>query len=419
MTIKRFFTVLLPFVANLAFAQGVRTVVLDAGHGGKDPGCIWKNTVKEKDIVLETALMLGSIISERMPEVKVLYTRTTDVFVDLDRRAKVANDAKADLFISIHVNATAAAEGPSGAETFIMDKDRESGNSEMMKRENDVVMYEENYQTKYAEYLSGSPEMFIIYSLMQHANIERSLSFATAVQHNFKSRTRIPDRGVTRQNILVMWHTTMPGALVELGFINNTHDRAIITTAAGRRELAEAIFEGIKEYSDRQAEKDLALRAPEAGSSGRSAGFGTGSAGSTARDSSEAEAHSTTAQSGGSTLTVNDTPPTGVRNTYGRSTERLLDDDEAVAVKTRRENVSGSSVSDDNTGEGNYAIQILSSSRKVPKGSRELQGVAAIERYREGRYRYYYKRYPTRAAAEADLPGVRTKFKGAFISTIN
>lgn len=416
MTVKRFLTVLLLLAANLTFAQGVRTVVIDAGHGGKDPGCHWRNTVLEKDIVLDAALILGDMIKERMPDVKVVYTRNTDVFVEVKQRGQIANDAKADLFISIHVNSSEAAEGPSGAETIIMSMDKEDANFRQATRENSVIMYEENYETTYAEYLSGSPEMFIIYSMMQQANIERSISLATAVQRRFKSQTQIPDRGIVRSNPMVLWYAAMPSVLVELGFMNNTHDRNLLTTRTGRMEVAEAVYAGFKEYNDRQIEKDLAKNTPRPDAGQTTAVSRPATSGSAAARPVEKPA-ATTVQSGDRTLIITDKPRrtnTGDRDAFDyRETSR-----ESARESAPARAAASAPLRNEGAGKGGYAIQILSTARKVPAGSPELKGLKPIERYGSGRYRYYFKRYETRAAADADIARVRETFKDAFITTI-
>ncbi len=230
-------------------APGVRTVVIDPGHGGKDPGCVYSG-VMEKDINLTVALLLGDMIKKDLPEVRVVYTRDRDVYVDLDRRGKIANEQKADLFISIHVNATDV-KPPSGALTLIMGKENEGSNLDMAMKENQVISFEEDYTTKYKDYLSGSSEMFIIYSLAQYVNIEQSIVFANMFQNNVKRNTPLPDKGIRRQKLLVLWYTTMPGVLVELGFLNHASDRRVLTSAKGQRQMATAIFDAVKEYKQR------------------------------------------------------------------------------------------------------------------------------------------------------------------------
>ena len=253
--------VLLLSAATVSVAQnvapGVRTIVIDPGHGGKDPGC-YHGGAKEKDINLAVAQLLGEMIKKELPDVRVAYTRERDVYVDLDRRGRIANEQKADLFISIHVNATES-KPPSGALTLIMGKENEGSNLDMAMRENQVISFEDDYTTKYRDYLSGSSEMFIIYSLAQYVNIEQSIVFATMFQNNVKRNTPLPDKGIRRQKLLVLWYTTMPGVLVELGFLNNEKDRRVLTSNKGQRQMAQAIFDAVKEYKQKVEGKTAEL----------------------------------------------------------------------------------------------------------------------------------------------------------------
>ncbi len=345
------------FITSASFAQGVRTVVIDPGHGGKDPGCVY-GTIYEKDINLDVALLLGEMIKREMPDVKVVFTRTTDVKVALADRGKIANDAKADLFISIHVNATERnVNAPSGAMTLIMGKENEGSNLDMARKENDVISYEDDYTTTYKEYLSGSSEMFIIYSLMQYVNIDKSIHFGNSIQHNFKRETPLPDLGIRRQKLLVLWYTTMPGVLVELGFINNDSDRRTLTSPEGKNKMAAAILGGIREY---RGEKPLLAQQKPI---------------------------------------IEEKP---IAEELAEKIAKMPVEEQSVPVSVP---VSGEV----------FAIQILSTSRKVPQSAPEFKGVRAEENYSGGRYRYFEGRYHSRAEAEKALPKVREKFKDAFI----
>lgn len=234
------------------FAQAkhgkVTTVVLDAGHGGKDPGTVWGNC-KEKDIALQVALELGKLIRSNLPDVKVVYTRDKDVFVPLIQRSEIANKAGADLFISIHVNAVdKGVKSPSGALTLVMGAHNEKANLDVAMRENDVICYEEDYSTTYEGYIPGSTESFIIFSLMQYAHLDQSMTFANMIQSHYRTDTPMPDKGVRQQGVLVLWKTAMPSVLTELGFITNEHDRAVMASASGQKKLARGLFNAFSEY---------------------------------------------------------------------------------------------------------------------------------------------------------------------------
>lgn len=237
-----------------AFAQGetsltqIKTVVIDPGHGGKHPGAISKNgKYQEKHITLAIGLKLGEYIKQNYPGIKVIYTRTTDQYVDLDERAGIANRNRADLFISIHVNATKST-AVSGTETFVMGTHKSGDNFEVCKAENSVIVLEDNYQAKYEGFNPDSPESYIIFSLLQNTHLEQSLSFAAHVQQQFKKGPVYNNRGVKQGGLLVLWKTTMPAILTEVGFISNAKDYSVITTQAGQNELAERLFDAFSAY---------------------------------------------------------------------------------------------------------------------------------------------------------------------------
>lgn len=227
----------------------LRKVVLDSGHGGKDPGCV-SGSVYEKDITLALAKKLGKLIESNFPETEVIYTRSKDVYVELAERGKIANRAGADLFISIHINAStnSAARGTS---THIMGMDKSGKNLEVTMRENDVVIYEDDYTTKYEGYNPGDPASFIMFSLMQYAHQDQSMMFAQIVQKHFKSNLPMPDRGTTQEPFLVLWRASMPSVLVEVGFISNQTDRTYISSDKGQNEAARSLFNAFSEYKSK------------------------------------------------------------------------------------------------------------------------------------------------------------------------
>ncbi|MDR2936818.1 MAG: N-acetylmuramoyl-L-alanine amidase [Rikenellaceae bacterium] len=225
----------------------VRTIVIDPGHGGSDAGAA-RSGVLEKDINLKVALLLGDMITENLPDVQVVYTRKTDVFVPLDERGNIANKVGADLFLSIHVNSTrASTTNASGTETYIMGTAKNDANLEVAMRENNAITYEEDYSAKYEGYDPSSAESFIIFSLMQYAYAEQSMDFATTVQRHFAA-SALPDRGAKQAGYLVLWRTAMPAVLTELGFVNNDDDRRLLSSEAGQRKVAAALFNAFSEY---------------------------------------------------------------------------------------------------------------------------------------------------------------------------
>jgi len=224
----------------------VQKVVIDAGHGGKDPGAIGKHA-REKDIALDVALKLGDYIKQQFPDVQVIFTRKTDVFIELHRRAQIANEHKADLFISIHCNATKSAT-PRGSETYVMGLHRSQTNLEVAKKENASILYELDYATVYEGFNPNSDESYITFSLFQNAYLEQSLVFATVLQQEFRDYTGMIDRGVRQAGFLVLYRTTMPGVLVELGFLSHPEEEKYLASAEGQHKIARGLFRAFNQF---------------------------------------------------------------------------------------------------------------------------------------------------------------------------
>lgn len=231
----------------LSFPQGfkIRTVVIDAGHGGKDPGTVGK-TFKEKDVVLQIALKVGEYIEKNVSNVKVVYTRKIDQFIELTERAAIANRNKADLFISIHANAIS---NPKifGTETWVMGLHKSEDNLSVAKRENSVILYEDNYEEHY-EGFDNSPESYIMFSLMQNAYLENSLRFADKIEKQFKNKAARHSRGVKQAGFVVLYKTATPSVLVEAGFLSNETEEKFLGTENGQDLIASGIYRAFKEY---------------------------------------------------------------------------------------------------------------------------------------------------------------------------
>ncbi|WP_289054656.1 N-acetylmuramoyl-L-alanine amidase family protein [Carboxylicivirga marina] len=241
--------VLFLFNTSGVFAQEsiqFKTVVIDAGHGGKDPGAIGKAS-KEKDIVLNVALKLGAYINEYLPDVKVVYTRKTDVFIPLNKRAEIANKSDADLFISIHANAISTPK-IYGAETFVLGLHRTKENLEVAKLENSVIVLEDDYTATYEGFDPNVSESYIIFELMQNVHIDQSIQMASLVQNQFKERVGRRDRGVKQAGFLVLRKASMPSVLVELGFLTNSSEEKFMASEKGQTYMASAIFRAVRDY---------------------------------------------------------------------------------------------------------------------------------------------------------------------------
>lgn len=224
----------------------LKTVVIDAGHGGKDPGTHGVYA-KEKDIALSIALKLGTYIEENIPEVKVIYTRTTDIFVPLHERAEIANKNKADLFISVHVDGHESKK-PFGTSTYVMGLHKTDENLELAKKENSAILFEEDYTTTYEGFDPTSSESYIMFSFLQNTYLEQSLSYAAFVENEFETRAMRKSRGVKQAGFLVLWKTTMPSVLIETGYLTNPREEKYLRTKNGQEYIASAIYRAFKSY---------------------------------------------------------------------------------------------------------------------------------------------------------------------------
>jgi N-acetylmuramoyl-L-alanine amidase len=352
--------ILLLFLPGLRAEEKMFTVVIDAGHGGKDPGARG-STINEKVINLSVALKLGNLISEKHHDVKVIYTRKTDRFVELNERANIANRNKADLFISIHTNAIAKVKSISGTETFTIGLARSEENLDVAMRENSAILLEENYLEKYEGFDPNSTESYIIFEFMQNKHMEQSISLASEIQKAFKNSRRI-DRGVKQAGLLVLRKTGMPSVLVELGFITNPEEERFLKSAEGQNKLAKAIYDAFVVYKH-------------------------------AYDKREKTAAATTPSK-----------PASQKNTTPSTQPSASSTSAAVAGTT-----SGGKV---------YKIQILASRKKLPANSKQLKGYKNVTFYEEnGFYKYTYGESSDWGTIRRTHQKVIKDFKDAFIVT--
>ncbi|MBR4135551.1 MAG: N-acetylmuramoyl-L-alanine amidase [Bacteroidales bacterium] len=230
-------------------------VVIDAGHGGHDPGCRGKNS-QEKDVCLSTALKLGKLITDNCPNVKVIYTRRTDVFVELYRRAQIANTNKADLFISIHCNA-AENTSANGTETWVMGLHKSEANLAVARAENAAILKEKNFENNYEGYNPNSPEASIIFSLYSNAYLSNSILLANKVQKNMVNTNHFINRGIKQAGFWVLYKVAMPSILIELGFLSNLDDERYLIKDANQNAMATAIYSGFVDYYNTVMNKNL------------------------------------------------------------------------------------------------------------------------------------------------------------------
>lgn len=227
--------------------NGVKIVVLDAGHGGKDPGCEGRHS-HEKDIALDITLRLGQLIKRHHPDVDVIYTRKRDEFIPLHERANIANRNKADLFISVHCNTSAKRNSAIGTETFVMGLHRAEDNLEVAKRENASIQHEDDYEANYDGYDPNSDEAHITLSMYQNAFLDQSIMLANLIETEFKNHGQRVSRGVKQAGFLVLRNTVMPSVLVEAGFLNHNKEEAVLTSEEGKDRAAMSIFNAFTKY---------------------------------------------------------------------------------------------------------------------------------------------------------------------------
>ena len=222
------------------------TIVIDPGHGGHDPGAIYQK-IREKDVVLSLATRLGRYINQEMPDAKIVFTRKTDVFIPLHERAEKAIASKADLFLSLHAN-SCPTPSVSGTETFVLGMHKTEENLDVAKKENSVILIEDDYSTRYEGFDPNSSESYIMFDLVQEEYFDQSVTMAALVQNNFKNQAERNDRGVKQAGFLVLRQTSMPSILIETGYLSNEKEAQYLNSEKGQNELAKSICDAVKSY---------------------------------------------------------------------------------------------------------------------------------------------------------------------------
>ena len=349
----------LPFVRANAEGRDF-TVVIDPGHGGRDPGAIGKRG-KEKTINLNVALKLGKLIQANCPDVKIVYTRKSDVFVGLDRRAQIANNANADLFISIHTNSVARGRTVRGTETYTLGLHRTDDNLEVAKKENAVILIESDYEQRYAGFNPNSSESYIIFEFLQDKNMEKSVQLATLIQRQFKNTAKRIDKGVHQAGFLVLRETTMPGVLVELGYISTPDEERYLLSEAGTDALAKSIYRAFISYKEQN----------------------------------------------GVLMTKKTSTVSSPKTSSNTSVEPKQKEKAAKAVSTTKTSTSGKPV---------FKIQILTSDKKLGAKNKQFKGLSPVNYYQEkGLYKYTYGESTDYNKVLRTKRQISAKFKGAFI----
>ena len=374
---KYAFVIILIIVSLFSFGLQAKdnkfVLVIDAGHGGKDPGAIGTR-IKEKNINLGIALKLGALIQANHPDVKVVYTRKKDVFVELQERAAIANRVKADLFISIHTN-SAGSKSAYGTETYTLGLARTEENLRVAKRENSVILLEDDFSTRYEGFDPRSTESYIMFEFLQDKHMEQSINFASLIQTQFKRSAGRIDRGVRQAGFLVLRNTGMPSVLVEVGYISNAAEERFLGSEDGQQKMAKSIFNAFCNY---KSDFDRKM--------------------------------------GRAVVTRNISPAgKGTSKVVAKADKPSIQDVqvESAAPEQKIENVVSS-----DEGQLVYKIQFMTSPSKYGANSSYYKGLHPVSCYKEGGlYKYTYGESTSKADIQKKLPGVGKLFKDAFIVT--
>ena len=360
---------MIPIINITAGNEKKFTVVLDAGHGGHDPGAIGRRG-KEKNINLSVALKLGRLIEDNCPDTKVVYTRKKDVFLPLHKRAEIANNAKANLFISIHTNAIAARNSHiRGTETYTLGLHKTQENLEVAKKENAVILIEDDYKQRYAGFNPNSSESYIIFEFMQDKNMAQSVDFATLIQRHFKRCNRV-DKGVHQAGFLVLRETSMPSVLIELGYISNPSEETYLLSDNGSSNLANAIYNAFLNYKSKNGYGNLNI--------------------------SENIVDETN-------IVINETNDNRIEDIENVECNNN-DNNESLITATQNESPV-------------FKIQIMTSDKKLSSRSKQFKGLFPVDCYKEkGLYKYTYAEDTNyNNVLRIKRTKVDRKFKDAFI----
>ena len=344
------------------------TVVIDAGHGGKDAGAVGHVLkVKEKDLNLDVSLRLASKLRTAYPDINVVLTRSNDVFLPLQTRADIVNKNNADLFICIHTN-SAESRSAHGAETFILGTERMEANLDVAMRENAVMKLEQDYQTTYEGFDPNSIDSYIMFELMQNQYMDQSLLFASYVQTRLVDELKLDDRGVRQAAFWVLLKSACPSVLVEMGFLSNKEEEKYLASDKGKREITEAVFGAFQQY------------------------YNTLTAGGKNNDNQ---------------------PKADKEDKETTEPEQATEEQKQTANEPKEQKQPKA---DKNTNTTVFRVQIFSSRNILPEGDREFKGLKGCVREKRGVwYKYMYGSYPTREEAEKKCKELQQKFPGCFV----
>lgn len=379
-------------------ANKQRVIVIDPGHGGKDPGTV-VGKAKEKNIVLDIGLKLGRLIRNNLKDVKVVFTRDGDYFIPLMDRPQIANKVNADLFISIHAN---YCKTPSvyGTETYVLGLHRTEDNLDVAKKENSVILLEEDYTTRYEGFNPNLSESYIMFELIQDAHLDQSLRFASILQTNFKNQAQRNDRDVRQAGFLVLRETAMPSVLIETGYLSNKKENSFLLTEAGRNEITESIFRSLVSYigksgSFEQVPVPRAIASPNDGKKAEK----TSQAATPPKQVTEAKKNDTLPA-----LSASDGKP-----------------DKPSENKTPAKNRSETKDYDKRPYDNKttYAVQLGLFSKRLDPSSKTFEGLTPIrEIEKNGKYRYFCFESDSFEKTKANFSRAVKRFPDAYIVSI-
>ncbi len=408
----------------------VKTVVIDAGHGGDKPGAIGRKS-REKDLTLSMALKLGKLIGDNYQDVKIIYTRTTDVDITLAERARIANKAKADLFISIHCNSWTNST-PTGVETYVMGLSQSKANMEVAKKENADILLEEGYKDNkdYQGFDPNAPENFVLFAMYQSAYLDRSLDFAGFIQDQYKSSIKTINRGVKQAEIFVLYKTAMPAVLTEVGFISNAEEEQYMMSDEGQATIVVCLFKAFAKYKS-TVEGTKPLANPKIELKGYKSKDKKSETTKPVKEKVTAESPKETESAPVKEEKTNEAPTADEPTTFVPSTERtnveppLPKDEpkmtepvkEPVAEETAQPAVENQQPSEAVQKGVEYKVQFMTSDKELKKNAREFKGISDYEYYlQRGTYCYTTGSFSNVKDAVNLQKSVReTGFKDAFI----
>lgn len=369
----------------------IKCVCLDAGHGGKDPGALGAKTY-EKHIALGVVLKLGKLIKENYPDVKVIYIRSTDVFLELAERTRIANSNKADLFISVHTNAFTN-KGIKGVETYVLGSNSSEHNLRVAMKENSVIRYEEDYSAKYAGFDPSRAESYIIFNLIKSMHIEHSIDIASAIQKELVKNTQQIDRDVRQGPLWVLKDVAMPSALVEIGYISNLEEERFMMTESGQEKIAKSIFRGFQTYKNK-IEKGVVLQLDKD------------------REEEQPEPEEREIAKKENEKKQIKPQPDAVVKVPDRKQEKI----DAKVLERPLQN----EIETQNAKKGLfYAVQIASATAKIKNPSSLCSGERVNELYTGGRYRYYVVSSENFDTVKKNLQKIKNKVHDCFIIAVH